>query len=460
MLTFFTIFLITTLGFLIVSFWKDDFYFWERFFLGFGLGIALSTFWLFFLGVVEIPFSRELTVLPLAGIIGLLLIQLALKRKIEFPSRPKFKNLKKLKIPQIIFLTIIVFLVCWSFLQTLVWPPYEWDALALYDFRAQRFFETRSLAEHILITPPWLTTYTYSYPFFTSLAHALIYILGGGNPKFLYTLIYLSLLICFYYCLRRRTSKTLALGITAVLATIPSFVYHSTIAYTNLPYTFYFVMGTVYFWEWVTYKRKSYFWISALFLGFSTWVRSQDPFWIANLLILALFCLRVKKLKGFLVYLITFFSIRYVWIIYRASVFRQVEGLYHIPYRVKFDLASLFSTISFVIKNVLLDWRIFVLLFLAIFLWGGRKQIKRNWYISGLILLYLLMVFAGTYYLSINLWWWQKIGGSAARMSMFFFPLILYAVTAVFFTLQRGKKRIRESLRLRFKAKWKFSFDI
>ena len=455
MLVVLTIFLITILGFLIVSFWKEDFNFWERLSLGFGLGIGLATFWLFFLGVAKIPFSSQLVVLPLVGAISLLLVILFPKGKIEFPLKSQFKAFKEFSLFQRAFLILIIALVCWSFLQTFVWPPFTWDTIALYDFRAQRFFETRSLAESILITPSWLAPYTYSYPLFTSLAHTLVYILGGENPKFIYSLIYLALLSCFYFCLRRRTSRILSLGITAVLATVPAFVYHSTIAYSNLPYVFYFVIGTLYFWEWATYDKKSYFWISALFLGLSTWTRSQEPFWIANLLFLGIYCLRTKRVVRVLPYTLIFFAIRQSWSIYRHSVYLQVENLQEVPLKLSFSFIKLFAVIPFVVRNVVLDWRVFILVFLAIFFWGGRKQLGKNWYIIGLILLHISMIFAGTYYLSVNLWWWDKIGGSAARMSIFFFPLILYAATAIFFTIPKGRKKLKEIIHLKFKVDYK-----
>jgi len=457
MLVFFTIFLIAILGFLIVSFWKDDFCFLERIFLGFGLGIGLVTLWIFFLGVVKIPFSSQLVILPLIAAVCLLLMLLFPKGKVEVPLRLQFETFKKFDLVQKAFLILIISLVFWSFLQTFVWPPYEWDSLALYDFRAQRFFETRSLAESILTTPSWLATYTYSYPLFTSLAHTLVYILGGENPKFIYSLVYLSFLSCFYFCLHRRTARTLSIGMTAVLATVPAFVYHSTIAYSNLSYVFYFVLGTLYFWEWATYDKKGYFWISALFLGLSTWSRNQEPFWVANLIFLLIYCLKTKKVGKIFPYLFIFFAIRQSWSLYLHFLYRGVKNLEMIELKPSFNLEKILPVITFVVKNVILELRLFLLILLAIFVFGKGRVLRKNWPIVGLVVFHLLMVFAGTYYLSVNLWWWDKIGGSATRMSMFFFPFILYGATAIFFTAPKGRKKLKEIIRIKLKIDYKIN---
>lgn len=198
MMLFIGLFITLILGFLILSFWEKDFIFWEKVFLGFWLGIGLVTLFMFALGVANISLWPRNIFLPLIVIEIFLSLTLVFKKKIKLPlSGFKLhpldslrRSLMSLSRNEIIFLSIIFFLIAWSFLATIGWPPYEWDALALYDFRGRVFAETHSLAQQIFSSHPQIeiVTYNYSYPFFTSLTHALVYLLGKNNPQFLYTL--------------------------------------------------------------------------------------------------------------------------------------------------------------------------------------------------------------------------------------------------------------------------------
>jgi len=394
--------------------------------ISYGLIAGFITLWLFFLGINKFLFFVPTILLPVLTICLPAILILYKKRKIII--FPKIN---------IILILVVGGIFLWSLSQTIIWPPSEWDALALYDYRAVRFFETKSLAQSVLTNYLPLVTYNYGYPFFTSLLHAFVYLLGGSNPQFIYSLIYLAFIICFYYCLARRTSKIISMLVTLVLATTPSFIYQSTVSYTNLFYSFYLGMGTIYLWEWIADRKNSYFAISAIFLGLSTFIRSQEPFWIMNLFFVFIYCLKVKEYKKIIVYGVIFFLIRQPWIIYRDSVYASVPNLFQDPYRFSIQIGKIFEVIPYVISNLASDWKIIFLLLIFILILG-TKQLIKFWYITGLIFLDFLIVFLGTYYLSINFDWWNRIGGSAVRMSMFFTPLILYAVAVLFFPDKRN----------------------
>lgn len=399
--------------------------------ISYGLVAGFISLWLFFLGINKIPFIVPIILLPVLTICLTATLILYKKRKtIKLPETTNF--LKNKNTLFIIFVTVIGGIFLWSLMQTIIWPPSEWDALALYDYRAVRFFETKSLAQSVLTNYLPLVTYNYSYPFFTSLLHAFIYLLGGNNPQFLYSLVYVAFIVCFYYCLRRRTTKLISMLITLAFATTPSFVYQSTVSYTNLFYSFYLGMGTIYFWEWVADRKNRYFAISALFLGLSTFIRSQEPFWMANLLIVFIYCLKKRQIKKIIVYFAAFFLLRQPWIIYRDSVYASVPNLVQDPYRFSIQIGKIYEVIPYVVSNLASDWKVIFLL-LIFMLVLARKKIIKYWYIIGLIMFDFLIVFLGTYYLSINFDWWNRIGGSAVRMSMFFIPLILYAVAILFY---------------------------
>ena len=77
-----------------------------------------------------------------------------------------------------------------SFANTFYWPVYIWDALTLYDFRGHLFAQTGFIQNTITSLN---SGYYFSYPLFTSLSHTIVYLSGGANSQFIYSLFYLSL---------------------------------------------------------------------------------------------------------------------------------------------------------------------------------------------------------------------------------------------------------------------------
>jgi len=441
MLVFITFILIILFGYLILNLFKETFPLpLERLALGAILGMGLITLGMFIMGLLAIPFTRGNILAALTAgtvLVGLLVLARGKLGRIK-KNTDLFKETDRWKWC-LIFL--IGFLIFWSFLQTTYWPPFAWDALSLYDFRAKVFADTHTLSGEIFTLQPSLASYTYSYPFFTSLAHALVYIMGGENPQFIYSLMYTAFLVFVYFAFKKITSKKISLLAVLIIGVSRSFLYHSTIAYTNLPYSIYFVISTIFLWQFWETGRKGYLYFGTIFLGLSTWVRSVEPFWAVNLGLLFLYLVPRKKITLLISNLIIFFAIRQLWIKYYLGMLKNVDDPAMVQTHFRIDFSNLFKATWFFVDQVIWvkEWFLVFLIFgLALFL--GRNSLKRYWYVPLTIFLYLIVFWGGIYYYSLNYSWWDKIGGSINRLSFFLIPLLLYSSIKLAFNIKNLKK--------------------
>ncbi|MFZ5366048.1 MAG: hypothetical protein ACOZBZ_02025 [Patescibacteria group bacterium] len=443
------------LGYLTISFWRQEFSKIEKIFISFSLGMGEMSLLMFLLGLLKAPLSVANIILA-SGIICLVLLVCSFL-KTGSPFKIRWVKLEKLSILEAVLVLILGFLVIWSLSQSIGWPPFEWDVLALYDFRARVMAETHSLATEFFTSQPNLTAYNYVYPFSTSLMHTLIYIGGGSNPQFLYSLFYASLVFLLYACLRRRLPRLFSLLLGATLASTPEILFPSTIAYPNIPYAFYFSFSTIYFWEWIFYQKTGFLVVSALFLGLASWIRNTEPFWIVNIFFILIFLLYKRKLLLTLFYAVVFLTLSQLWPVYQKYIFSHVSSIvFSPPQTFSFDLTKVPPVTIFVLRFFIKDWigYLFILFMLVILSW--RKAIK-NLFILFWLGGYLFLSLVGTYFFAVSFPWWYKVGGSASRLSVFLAPLILYTIAMllaeprgfssslkkIFIFLKIGRQKIR-----------------
>jgi hypothetical protein len=348
------------------------------------------------------------------------------------------KNLKLNPLDVLIVLTILGFVVR-SLVVNYTFKPETWDTISLYDYRALRFSESKSLAKGSLTTGlKEEVSYNYSYPFMTSLSHAIVYIYGGDNPRFVYTFFYASLVGAAYFILRRSVSRRTALLLTAMLALSPEIAYHSVIEYTNLPYTVYFGLGSLYILEWIKDKNWEYINVGSVFIGLSVWVRNQEPFWLIPLILVIVVMIVERKLKilEFLILGLTILIFKYSWTNYVKEVFESInwQDSQIVNTSIYFDFRKIYPSIQYAIENIFLTRKAptFLLLSVISYLLFVTKKISKIVYPLAFLLLCVGMIFVGTYFYSINFSWWDKIGGSVSRMTLFFPVLVVYITAQAF----------------------------
>jgi hypothetical protein len=414
------------LGYLTIAYWKQDFTWIEKLFLGFTLGMGEVSVMMFFMGLLQIPLIAK-NILIIILFLNFIMLFVSKNRKI---TRGNKKNDRiPLNLTIFILVSLILSLIFWSFSQTIIFPPWEWDTLALYDFRGKLFALTQSLATGYLISQPTLTAYNYVYPFSTSLMHTLFYIGGGNNPQFIYTLFYCSLIFLLYGCVRRRLDLIPSLVLTLFLASTPEILSPSVIAYPNIPYALFFGFSTIYFWEYMEFKKSGYLFVSALLLGLSVWIRNTEPYWVVNVLFVLMYLIKEKRFRNLIVYFLIFFTLRQIWPIYQGYIFSHAPGItFNPPDPFTLDLRKIPQVLLFVLNYFIKDWLLYLLvLFSSLFFFW--KAIFKYWLILLWLSSYLLLSIAGTFFFAVSFPWWNQVGGSAERVSVFFAPLILYAIS-------------------------------
>ena len=402
------------------------------------LGLGIFTFLMFLSNLAGIRFSllNELILLITISV-PLVLIK---KRKIgEFfaESVHTFKNLHLSPVEKVI-LGVLAFVIISSFINTFYWPVHIWDSITLYDIRAHIFASTGFMKD------TFFDSYYLSYPLLTSLAHTLTYLAGGKYPQFLHSLFYLSLGVSFYGLVREFTSRKVGLLVTSILLITGPIFYHSLLSLTNLPFSVYLFTGATYVYLWDSRqtlrdkKNTGYLILSALLISLSTWTRSNEPFWVAILLVVFLVSLYRKRFFDIITYSLFFFPIHEIWKVFQSSLngtggstAGEITG-YTKAIPSLFNIGNWGQVFIYLYKNVVIPWNgifeVFILATISLFLLKKQKKLFLIFFITFSLLGVLI---AGTIQFSIATEYWYRIGDAAQRLSMLFYPLFLYCTALV-----------------------------
>lgn len=393
--------------------------------LSYLIALPLLTLLMFGSNLLGLPLTKT-NVLILLGITLLPLIYLY-PRLPHFhpPTTSSFSKLSKvLKVIIISLLTIVLINDSYRIVG-------EWDSLTLYDFRAQRIVETGSIAKAAEIQG----SYFFSYPLFTSLFHAFMYLLGFGSPMLLYGLIFVSFISIFYSLLKSRVGESLALVGSLLLILAPHLFWHAQIAYTNLAYTSYLSLGALFLVNYHSNKNSLYAMLGMFLTGVSVWVRSTEPFWLGNLILFLFSTLSSFRLLDTLSGLLIFYPLQQLWKRYVAaafhplgSTFSQIQGSIQTVATAAtspnyYQLIT--ESLLFYASSVIRPYAPVLLLFFVSLLILVTKR-KFNFLLPALILFDLTIALVGTYTFAISQPYWREIPGSLERMMMFISPLIIY----------------------------------
>ena len=400
----------------------------ERLSLSYLLGIGSFTFFVFAFDLLfNIDYSLNNTFSLLISLCATL-FAIKYKDTIEFFKNIKFEK-KPFKWQSVLFWSFIGIIVTYTFLVNLYWPVYDWDALALYDFRAKVFMVDKNLV-HAVLGNGYFT----GYPPSTSLTHLFIYQIGLHIPKFVYSLFYLSFIVIFYFLIKRNTSDIKAKFFTVILLVIPEIFSHSMMAYTNLAYSVYLTTSVLYMYEWTKNKNISYLLLSTMLSGLSVWIRSYEPFWLVCLFVVFIFSNRNNKIGNSLVYMVFPMSVSFIWkhfmsvMEHTAAPISTETGAVYINALKSISFSNTVIVLNFLHKFVFSTWGL-VLLLIGLITTNTMIVKKKTKYVFLFItILFVVLLFAGTLFFSITQKEWSEIPDSARRMSMFLIPLMLYSI--------------------------------
>ena len=273
----------------------------ERVALGFLLGegvITLLLFWSFFL-----PWPGRVYWLGA----GITLLYLVFTRpRISFPKWPQFKGVWTLRQTACFILFILLLLkISYVFVDACSKPECSWDACThitkpgVYAY----YVDTLQLAT----VPEMLKGIggpVGYYPKMIPFMHYWLFSwMGQVNDqwsKIIFPLNLACLLMLFYCNLKITRGRGGALLFTCLLAGSNFLLHYATIGFADLTNGIYFSVGLFYFYRWIKERDDCYFWLVAIFLALTTWI----------------------KLEGKLYYLLGFSSlIIYLWQERRDKIF-------------------------------------------------------------------------------------------------------------------------------------------
>ncbi len=405
--------------------------------LSYPLGVGLFTFFWFLLNLTGTNYSRHSSlVLLLLMYLVFFLLKKIFKKQVNFNSdlRLSLATLKQENKDARVFLLILGALLFFVFIANFYWPVKDWDSLVLYDFRAKLFTQSGGMKEAIG------QGYFTAYPLLTSLSHALMYLWDSPTPLPVYSLFYLSLLLVFYAGLvSAEVKKNLALTFTLVLAISSRIFEHSMWAYTNLPYLTYFFIGILLAYFGIKEKRNLYIYLSAIFIGLSTWTRFAEPFWLVPAVLVVAIFIKEKIWSAIFFYPAIIYSFRIPWMQFvkkisglQVATESALTGVITNATDVTWDNLSgvVIYFNEYVIQKFLL---LFIMFAFALFYALKTKNLFKieNLFFVFVIIFSIGGVFYGTWIFSQTQSYWEEIGDSVTRMSMFVIPLILFIIPVI-----------------------------
>lgn len=335
-----------------------------------------------------------------------------------------------------VILVVIAFLIISSFIATFYWPVYIWDALTMYDFRAHVFAQTGFIVQSLQDIGGG---YYLGYPLLTSLSHTVVYLSGGNNPQFIYSLFYLSLGLVFYGQLREFIPRKFSLLFTSMLLSVPQIFNQSVVSYTNLPFMTFFGLGSIYLYIWYKRGMPGYLMLSSILVGLSTWTRATEPFWLGILAVVVLSSVIRKKYLNILFYSIIFFPIQQAWkyilghiAVWQSSTISEVAGYTTVLPNV-LNIERWGQVIDFLYQNIIRNWGAVFIVFIVTFFYSiATKTIKETYMMYTISFIMLIMLVIGNFIFSYTFLAWNAIPDSASRMAMVVYPLFVYSISLTF----------------------------
>ena len=289
---------------------------------GFGMKLAIIQILVFFLLIIFL-YIRRMGILYFIDLNIFVLLFAVVFMMVYFCFRflgkwlkidPFFRNILNLESLEFILIILIVDVFLASLILNLYWPIYSWDALTMFDSRARIFLDQ---GKTILYKDQFAISYLTAYPFMSSIYHYLVYLFGGLNPKFIYSCFYLFLGLGFYSFLRKYKTRVICLSFTLLLLLTPIFFYHSTIAYTNLSFVYYFSIGLLYFYQGIVRKDKGELFIGGILFGLTVWLRpGVEIFFISTLFGVIVYGVIKKNIRPALLLLFFYLFFSLSWLYY------------------------------------------------------------------------------------------------------------------------------------------------
>jgi len=366
------------------------------------------------------------------------------------------KLARKNKVNSILGL-IILFVIGIVVYKNATWPITDWDAISNYDFLAKVWYQADSInpfKKGIIILDPGLV-----WPKFVSIMHIFAYwAFGLGNQGKIinsFLLVFYTLIIFVNFKEKYNFTTTL---LFTLLVLITPLLGQSMMAYTNFPFSAFFIIALIYLAKYVAsdYLKKYYLFVGLAAFLISLWVR--ESFFLFHLfaaVALGVLSIKEKQIRILpIILIIIVFGSMWLWDkveIYHLGQIDQSTYKQFFPergellYVANLSFGEIFTTFEYfrlsrfweVVPFALNIYKrgmgiylaIYTVLLIYITKFGTRfiELLNPKNFILLWLLIFFNLFFIGLYISSITLYrYWFSIAGSAIRMISFIPPLILF----------------------------------
>jgi hypothetical protein len=306
------------------------------------LGLGCISLQMFFYSLAHIPYGMLYIAAPWAVISAFVL----------FSGKPNstskgFKTFfRSMGLTGLFSLLVILSQVIYAFIYGVIPPISSWDAYQTWFFKANVFFKDKGVVASFFKTP----LVHPDYPLLVPLSAAWVYTcLGYINDvlvRAVYPLQYVSLLLIFYYFVKKMSSVRTALVFSALLSMTPIIMVHGAglpvrigelytgdlVGYADLALSIYFLAAAGFFHLYVTEGRKAQLVLTALFLGLAAWTKDEGTVFalFGGLMVMVHMALGGKTSKtgwtGFLLFVGMLFLTAGPWAVYKRML--HIPGEY------------------------------------------------------------------------------------------------------------------------------------
>ena len=317
----FSIILFFLLGFSVLNLISDQFSIGEKIGYSMLIGLPLATFIFFVLSLLKVRVTAELLIyLSLTLIIIINIINFkSLRSLITNIKKTNFSgtNFRSYNMVWLGLLLVAGYIVYGITCKNLYWPAFAFDSVAGYDLMAKvsasegtilnSLFDENGRAidgsAHRIIYPPNVPV-----------SMAIAYLNGLELPKIIISLFYIFFLISLYFISIRYNTKTGGAIIIFITVITPEFTAHASLAMTNMPQAIYVGLGYIALWIWITNNDNKYLVLSAVFLAFNTWTRTEGILFsfVAGLVVLY-YTVRNKQYMRLIVFSLIVLAPYIIW---------------------------------------------------------------------------------------------------------------------------------------------------
>jgi hypothetical protein len=369
----------------------------ENIALSFPLGVQIFTLFVFVLNFI---FGVQLT--QFAGWVSVVFLTLFLflLNIAKTPQKTKF-SLKPTHLSIAILITLFILFLS-AFTSSHWFPITDWDAVTLYDFRAKVILRTGWIADTL-----FRARFT-DYPLLTTLAHWWMRVNGSFTPLPIYQMFLWTFSAAVFSALSKNFSRRTTIFATLFIVLCPKLLEQSFVAYSNLPYTIYLILGLIYFDIWFRERSFGNLLMALTLTTMSFWARTF-PFAAGSILAMLYIFRPTRKL---------FYSL-------------VTGGL--ILFLIKtwpFNIQLFWSSLDFLKWSVLSYYSPYPLMFVLIAVYQLRNKIKNNYLLVATTAFWILIVL-GNYYYALSDPNFASIPDAAERTTMFINPAISLLIISV-----------------------------